>query len=104
MIRIRRGVEILHVAGGAIGGRSCIFSTKVALRTLQRGVHPRQGKTGERSVVKLRSAPGSGRVAHAAVARKPGLQVTRIGRAVVVLRVASEARDRGSLRETADVT
>lgn len=62
VVRIGRSVEILQVAGGAGRAVQAVVAVHVALRTLQRHVHPGQGEAG-RCVVESRVRPGRGRVA-----------------------------------------
>ena len=63
VIRVRRLVEILHVARRAIGWRAIETSVDVALRALQSCVRSSQGEAGECRMIELCAGPGHRRVA-----------------------------------------
>lgn len=104
VIRIGRSVVILRVARSAIRRCACVLAPYVALNALQSRMHSRESKSRVGGVVELRATPSRSRVAHGAVLRKPSLNMVRIGRAVIVTRVAAVASLRRSSRVTARVT
>lgn len=87
VIRIRRGLVILQVTGGAGAAVQSIVAVYVALRTGQRDVRPGQCESGG-SVVESSASPGRGAMATLAGLRKRSLHVVGIGGALIVLQVA----------------
>lgn len=77
MVGILCGLEILHVAGGAICPRHFEISSQVALRTLQGGVRARQGKSHKR-VIETRRLPCGGVVTLLAGLRNVRARMARV--------------------------
>ena len=94
MVRVGRGVEIIHVAGGAGRILQSVISIDVALRTLQREMPPGQRKSSRR-VIKGCICPGYRRVARVASLRESRLYVVGVSRALEILQVTGRARTTG---------
>ena len=99
VIWICRGVVVLGVARSAISRRAAVLASDVTLHALQSRMHTRQSEASESRVIELRRRPVGGRVAHGAVSWEIGLHVIRVGRAVVVFRVAPKTCNRRALRK-----
>ena len=93
MVRIGRALEILQVAtdAGRIGRSQVVVAIHVALRALHTdvGTDERETRSG---VVKSRAGPGRGGVTLLAGLRESRLHMVRIGRALEILQVATDAR------------
>jgi len=92
VIRIRRTLEIFHVAADAIRIRACqvVVVVDVALGALQSGMRAGQRESG-RGVIESRSRPRRGVMALRTSLREAGLYVIRIGSALEILQVAADA-------------
>ena len=90
VIRVGRGLKILHVAGRAGGGGQVVVAVHMALRAWQRGVSSGQREP-SRCVIEGGSGPRDGGVAALADLREPDLGVVRVSGSLVVLQVAGDA-------------
>jgi len=91
VIRCRRTVVILGVAGITISGRPGIFAPNVALNTRQRGMKSRQRKFGIRRMIKRNLGPVHRRMTDSAGPRERRLDMVRIRCPVKRCRVAGIA-------------
>ena len=91
VIRIRRAVEILDVAGGAVGGCSNELAIDVALRAGDGLVRSLQRELGKCCVIERCRIPRARVVAHVARGREAGLCMRRIVRLVEICQMASDA-------------
>ena len=90
VVRIRRALEILQVAGDARGCRQIVISINVALAARHRSVCAGQ-REARRRVVKARSRPGRRVVALLTSLREAAAHVVRIRRPLEILQVARGA-------------
>ena len=102
VIRIRRAGEIRQVTGDAARAQTSELSVDVAGGAGDAHMGAGQRERGS-AVVKAGTQPSRRGVARRTVGREAGLEMVRIGRAVVVLRVASEAVLRRSRELAVDV-
>lgn len=102
MVGISRALIVLQVARDASGIRQVVVAVHVALRALQRDVSPSQRKAGGR-VIESGVRPGRRAVAGFASLRHSGLHVIGIGRPLVILQVARDARSVGQVVISVDV-
>jgi hypothetical protein len=90
VVRVRRPLEILQVAGDAGCVRQAVVVVDVAGRARHAHVRARQCES-RLVVIKCRRLPRRGRVAHLAGRRNAGLRVIRIGRCVEIVDMARGA-------------
>ena len=91
VIRTCRRVEVTEVATQTIGGRAGELIIDVAAGTWSADVRSGQRELRERVVVKSGPGPGGRRVTGLAIGGEARLHVVRIGSAVVIARVATDA-------------
>ena len=91
MVRIGRRVEVLDVAGRAIGRRSDKLAVNVALRAGHIGVRAGQREFRKGGVIESRRIPSARVVAGLARGREAGLRVRRVVRLVEVRHMAAHA-------------
>ena len=97
MIRIRGRLVVLQVATGARGVGDVVVSVHVAQTALHVGMSSRQGPSGLRVVVR-RWAPANCGMADLALLRNSSRHVIRIGCALVIPQMASDARCAGEIK------
>jgi hypothetical protein len=103
VVRIRCGVVVVEMAGGAVLRRAGEPVVDVALRASDGRVLTRQRELGGRFVIELRALPLRRRVARFTGSREPGRLVVRIRGAVVSSEVTRRTLRRQSRVLTVDV-
>jgi len=96
VVRIRRAIEILHVARSAIRWRAHKLSIDMALRAPNAGVRARQRELSKGIVIESRRIPSSRAMASLAGIRESSLRVRRVVGLVKVRQVAADAGSRRS--------
>ena len=104
VVRIRRAIEIVDVAGCAVLRRACKSAVHMALRARHIHVRTSEGELRQGVVVKLCALPRGRRVAARAVLRESGVHVIRIRRRTKFVRMTTEAIGRSAGVAPAGVT
>jgi hypothetical protein len=94
VVRIRRAVEILHMARRTVGGSAHKLAIDVALRAGDRRMRARQRELGKGVVIERGRIPGAGVVARLAPGRESCLRMRRIVGLVEVRHVTADAGGR----------